>query len=143
MEEQTIKLLDECSKGCKMGTDSIEQVKDFVTDEDLWNVIEKYNSKYKKLDDEIAQLLMESGRPEQEPGKMAVMFSWITTEMKLMIKDDSRQIAKLMMDGCNMGIQSISETINDTPEASRESKTAAKRLVKELEGFMKELKEFL
>lgn len=88
-------------------------------------------------------LLNEEGRPEQEPGKMASVFSWITTEMKLMIKDDSQQIAKLMMDGCNMGIQSISEAVNDNPEASRESKAAAKRLVKELENFMKDLKPFL
>lgn len=142
MEEQTIKLLDECSKGCKMGTDSIEQVKDYVTDEDLWNVIEKYDGKYKELDDEIAGLLNEEGRPEQEPGKMASVFSWITTEMKLMIKDDSQQIAKLMMDGV-YGDQSISEAVNDNPEASRESKAAAKRLVKELENFMKDLKPFL
>ena len=74
---------------------------------------------------------------------MASVFSWITTEMKLMIKDDSRQIAKLMMDGCNMGIQSISEAVNENPEASGESKSAAKKLVKELEDFMKELKPFL
>ena len=63
MEEQTIKLLEECSKGCKMGTDSIEQVKDYITDEDLWNVIEKYDGKYKELDKEIAGLLKEEGRP--------------------------------------------------------------------------------
>ena len=143
MEEQTIKLLEECSKGCKMGTDSIEQVKDYITDEDLWNVIEKYDGKYKELDKEIAGLLKEEGRPDQEPGKMASVFSWITTEMKLMIKDDSRQLAKLMMDGCNMGIQSISEAVNENPEASGESKSAAKKLVKELEDFMKELKPFL
>ena len=143
MEEETINLLAEFSKGSKIGTVRIEQVKGYVTDEDLWNVIEKYDGKYKELDDEIAGLLNEEGRPEQEPGKMASVFSWITTEMKLMIKDDSQQIAKLMMDGCNMGIQSISEAVNDNPEASRESKAAAKRLVKELENFMKDLKPFL
>ena len=143
MEEQTIKLLDECSKGCKMGTDSIEQVKDYVTDEDLWNVIEKYDGKYKELDDEIAGLLNEEGRPEQEPGKMASVFSWITTEMKLMIKDDSQQIAKLMMDGCNMGIQSIGKFLNEYEEASSESRSLAKKLLHMDEQLMKELKPFL
>ena len=143
MEEQTIKLLDECSKGCKMGTDSIEQVKDYVTDEDLWNVIEKYDGKYKELDDEIAGLLNEEGRPEQEPGKMASVFSWITTEMKLMIKDDSQQIAKLMMDGCNMGIQSISEDRNKYSGASKESMDLANELVGIEGDFMWELKYFL
>ena len=143
MEEQTIKLLEECSKGCKMGTDSIEQVKDYITDEDLWNVIEKYDGKYKELDKEIAGLLKEEGRPDQEPGKMASVFSWITTEMKLMIKDDSRQIAKLMMDGCNMGIQSITETMHECKEASRESVSLAKKLVRTEEDFMQEMKNFL
>ena len=74
---------------------------------------------------------------------MAAAFSWFTTEVKMLIKDDSTQIAKIMMNGCNMGIQSISEDLNKYTEASEESKALAKKLVKEEERFMKELKEYL
>lgn len=143
METQTIRLLDECSKGCKMGIDSIEQIKEYVKDEELLHVLEHYTADYKKLDDETAALLRQNGEPEKEPGKMALAFSYITTEMKLMVKDDSSQIAKMLMDGCNMGIKSISEAVNDNPEAEKESRSIAKKLVKALEDFMKDLKQFL
>lgn len=143
MEEQSMKLLEECSKGCKMGIDSIEQVKTYMKDDNLAKVVAHYNEIYKNLDDEVARLLMQDGEPEKEPGKMAVAFSWITTEMKLMIKDDSGQIAKLMMDGCNMGIQSIGKVINENPEASKQARAVAEKLVKALEDYMKDLKQFL
>ena len=60
-----------------------------------------------------------------------------------MLKGDRRQVAKLMMDGCNMGIKSISEAINENREASEQAKSIARKLVKELEEFMKDMKEFL
>ena len=38
---------------------------------------------------------------------MAAAFSRMSTGMKMLMKDDNRQAAKILMDGCNMGIQSI------------------------------------
>lgn len=144
MDEKTIKLLEECSKGCKMGLDSIGQIRDFITeDEDLKKVIDRYDEKYRTLDEETRQLLSQAGEPDKEPGMMAVAFSWMTTEMKLMLKGDRRQVAKLMMDGCNMGIQSISGALNENREASEQAKTNARKLVKALEEFMKDMKAFL
>ncbi len=144
MEDQTVQLLEECSKGCKMGLDSIGQVQDFITeDEKLKKVIDRYHEKYRTLDEETARLLGQFGEQDKEPGIMAAAFSWMTTEMKLMLKGDRRQVAKLMMDGCNMGIKSISEAINENREASEQVKSIARKLVKELEEFMKDMKEFL
>lgn len=144
MDDQTIKLLEECSKGCKMGIDSIGQVQDFITeDEKLKKVIDRYHEKYQILDEETSRLLKQAGEPDKEPGMMAAAFSWMTTEMKLMLKGDSRQVARLMMDGCNMGIKSISEALNDNRGASEQAKTIARKLVKDLEEFMKDIKEFL
>lgn len=74
---------------------------------------------------------------------MASAFSWISTEMKMMFKDDNNQIAKIMMNGCNMGIQSISEDINKYSNASGESVSLAKKIVKAEENFMKDLERFL
>ncbi len=74
---------------------------------------------------------------------MASAFSWLSTEMKMMFKDDNNQIAKIMMNGCNMGIQSISEDINKYSNASSESVSLAKKLVKAEENFMRDLERFL
>lgn len=143
MEEDTRKLLQECNKGCKMAIDSMEQVKGHISDDSLEKVIDEYEEKHRKIEDESSVLLDQAGQEEKEPGAAASTFAWMSTGMKLAMNDDNRQIAKLMMDGCNMGIQSISENINKYPEASKESIHIAKDLVKMEEAFMGELKDFL
>ena len=83
------------------------------------------------------------GEKGKKPGAAAETFAWLTTEMKMLIRDDSSQIAKIMTNGCNMGIQSIMEVLNENPEADRESKNIAGDLVKAEEHFADELKAFL
>lgn len=143
MDEQTKKLLQECYSGCKMGIDSMEQVREFVTDEKLGKVMDEYLAKNRKMEAELSGLLADAGCERKEPGTMASAYSWLTTEVKLKLKDDSSQIAKIMMDGSNMGIQSLSKYMNEYKDASRESLSIAKKLVKTEEEFMKELQQFM
>ena len=58
-------------------------------------------------------------------------------------KEIAARTAKVMTNGCNMGIQSIMEVLNENPEADRESKNIAGDLVKAEEHFADELKAFL
>lgn len=143
MEVQTIHILEECCSGCKMAIDSMNQVKEYITEEKLEKVIEAAKEKHRKLEERAVKALGEHGRQETEPGMPAAVFSWITTETKMLIKSDSRQIAKLMTNGCNMGIQSIMEVINKNPEADKESVAIAKDIVKAEERFAEELRIFL
>ena len=89
------------------------------------------------------RLLEKHGEQEKDPHPAAAAFSRITTDVKLMLHDDSSQIAKLLMDGCNMGIQSIGKFLNEYEEASSESRSLAKKLLHMDEQLMKELKPFL
>ena len=105
MDAQTRGLLRECSLGCKMAINSFDQMRDFVKNEELKELMDTYDKKHKAYEEKAAKMLLEEGSQEKEPGMMASAFSKLTTEMKLMMKDDSSQVAKLVMDGCNMGIQ--------------------------------------
>ena len=89
------------------------------------------------------QMLMEDGSKEKEPGMMASAFSKMTTEMKLMMKDDSSQVAKLVMDGCNMGIQTLGGYINEYKNASGQSMNLARDIVRTEESLMKDVQKFL
>ena len=51
MDNSTKKLLEECSVGCKMGIESMEQVQHHVTDAKIAATIEKSCSKHKELED--------------------------------------------------------------------------------------------
>ena len=59
------------------------------------------------------------------------------------MKNSDSQIAKVLMDGCNMGIQSLSEYRNEYTGASEEAKKIAEKLISLEEDFMSGLKKFL
>lgn len=143
MEEQTLQILNECSSGCKMAIHSMEQILEYVKNEKLEEVITEAIQKHKAIAGRTAKALTSYGEKGKKPGAAAETFAWLTTEMKMMIRDDSSQIAKIMMNGCNMGIQSIMEAMNDNMEADKESKAVARDLVKAEENFADELKAFL
>ncbi len=143
MEEATKKLLEECSQGCRMAVSSMDQVGKYITGDHMENVINDYKEKHQQLGRQADGMLKEEGKEPKQPGAAASAMSWITTEMKMKLNDDNSQISMLMMDGCNMGIQSISKALNQNEAASPESKTLARELVRTEEAFMQDMKQFL
>ena len=55
--DDTIKLLNECNAGVKMGVESINEVIDNVKNEELRSILEKYLNDNKKLGDKTHQYL--------------------------------------------------------------------------------------
>ena len=101
-----------------MAVKSIAQVKEYAENEKLTRVLESYDKKHRELDEEVAGMLAQYGKEEKEPAMMAEVGSW-------------------------MGIQSVSEYVNKYHDASKESESVAKKLIKIEEDFMKEMKEFV
>ena len=143
MNEDTINLLKECNAGCKSATNSMEQVKPYIENENLKSIIDNYNDKHIRIGDECHQMLNKYHEEEKDPQAIAKAFSWISTEMKLMIKGNSNKVADIMIDGCNMGIKSVSKYINEYKNASNESINLAKSIVKVEQEFMNELLAYL
>lgn len=143
MEEHTVALLKECNSGCKMATQSIRQVREYAKDPKLERILDAYDKKHRDLEEETDCLLSKYEKSEEKPSTLAEFWSKMDIEMKMMLHADSHQIAKLMMDGCNMGIQTLSEHVNQYTEASKESSTIAKKIIKAEEDFMAEMKQFL
>lgn len=95
------------------------------------------------IGDECHEILNQYHEEEKDPQETAKVFSWISTEIKLMMNDNTHKIAEIMIDGCHMGIKSLSEYINKYKAASQESLELAKKLVKIEQEFMNELLAFL
>ena len=121
MDEQTIKLLEECCSGCRMAVESFEQIKEYVKDTDLKKLISDYTEKHRSLEKEAASLLKESGNEEQSAGFMASALSRFTTEIKLTFNSDNSQVAKLLIDGCTMGIKTLGEKANQYDKADKKA----------------------
>lgn len=139
MNEDTIFLLRECNSGCKSATNSIEQVQSYIDNEEFMSIIKDYNDKHIKIGDECHQLLNETNEGEKDPKVMAKVYSWISTEVKLMLNNDTSKIAEIMIDGCNMGIKSLSRYINQYKAASSDSVNLAKKLIKLEQDFMNDM----
>lgn len=143
MDEQTRKLLEECSIGCKMAVTSLEQITDYIKDSDLKKLVENYISRHKDLEAEAVKALQNSGNDAKDPGALSSVFAWFTTEMKLTFNDDNTRIAKLLMDGCNMGIQTLGERMNTLNQADSSALALARKIIKSEQELMKELQAYL
>lgn len=143
MNINTIQLLKECSSGCQMAQKSVKHVRQYTSDEKLNELLEAYGEKHSAVESEIADLLRQYDKQEEEPKKMAAVSAWMSVEMKMLVHQDNHQVAKIMMDGCNMGIQSVSGYINKYDDASEESKKIAQKLIAIEEEFMQEMKGFV
>lgn len=143
MNEDSIKLIKEVSSGAKMAINSFHQLQEYIKDDDLFEVVNESLKKHEDIEEAAKKILMDAGEEEKEPGLMASAMSWTTTELKLLLKADNKQISEIIMDGCNMGIKGISEKMNGFADASSESRHLANRLVEDEEKLIKKLREYL
>ena len=101
MSKDTLELLKECNAGCKSATNSMEQVQAYVKDSQLRKIIEQYNKEHILIGDECHKILDKAGETEKDPSPMAKTFSWISTEIKMMINDDEKKIADIILQRSN------------------------------------------
>ena len=143
MDEQTRKLLEECCSGCRMAVESFEQIKEYVKDTEFKKLINDYTEKHRGLEDEAVSLLKESGNVAKAPGVMSSTLSRFTTEMRLTFNSDNTQIAKLLIDGCTMGIKTLGEKTHQYDKADKKAADLAQKIIRTDEELMKKLKDYL
>lgn len=143
MDANTVELLKECSSGCQMAMQSVKKMREYAKDSELNHLLEAYGEKHRKLEGKISDQLKSYGEPESSPSIMAETMAQAEMNVKMLMHPTDHEVAKIMMDGCNMGIQSVSEYVNKYPDASRESQEMAKELIDIEEDFMQEMKGFV
>lgn len=143
MDEQTRKLLESCCSGCQMAVENFRQVQEYAKDTNLKQLISDYTEKHRQLEEEATSLLKESGNSEKSPGIMASTMAHITTDIKLTLNNDNTQIAKLLIDGCAMGIKTLGEKAHQYAQADKKALTLTDHIIRTEEELMKKLKDFL
>lgn len=143
IEQDTIRLLRECDAGIKMGVTSIEDVMAYVSSQDLKQVLTSCKNSHIILKDEIQNLLETYHDEGKEPDLMAQGMSWLKTNVKLVLNESDHTIASLMTDGCNMGIKSLRQYLNEYKAADETSKDITKRLIQLEEDLVKNVQAYL
>ena len=130
VERDTIQLLRECDAGIKMGVSSIQDVLEHVRDREMKQHLADSMRDHNELDDELQTLLDRYGDEGKDPNPMAKGMSWMKTAVKLKWDESDATIADLMIDGCDMGVKSLSRYLNQYAAADERSKDLCKRLIK-------------
>lgn len=143
VEQDTIRLLQECDAGVKMGISSIEDVLDHVKDTDLKQNLAESKRDHETLEQELRTQLNRYEDGGKEPNPMAKGMSWLKTNMKLSWDESDATIADLMTDGCNMGVKSLSKYLNQYQAADETSKNITKRLISLEEQLAVKIRRFL
>lgn len=143
VEQDTIRLLRECDAGVKMGISSIGEVLDYAHAEPLKRALTDCKREHEALEKKLRTLLERYQDEGKEPNPMAKSMSWIKTNVKLAINESDATIAELMTDGCNMGVKSLNQYLNQYQAADETSKEIAKRLIRLEEALVVEIRCFL
>ena len=142
INDDTIKLLNECNAGIKMGVQGVKEVIDDAQDKQLLDILNKYLKEHERLGNKTHEYLNKFHDSDKEPNPIATAMSWIKINVKMLQGNKDEQIADLMTDGCNMGIKSIARYLNKYPAALPEVKELADDVIKLEENFALDLRNF-
>jgi hypothetical protein len=143
IEQDTVKLLRECDAGIRMGTDSIDEVVDYVHAPQMRDLLNASRYEHTKLGTEIQSQLDRFQDRGKSPNPIVQKMGWVKTGVKLAIDESDATIADLMTDGCNMGVKSLNRYLNQYKAADEVSKDITKRLINLEEQLSVDLRGYL
>ena len=63
--------------------------------------------------------------------------------MKLGMEESDSTVADLMVDGCNMGVKTLSKSLNEYKRATNEAKSVANRLIGIEQNLNEQIRQYL
>lgn len=143
IEHDTVRLLRECDAGVKMGIAAIDDVLKDVTNEKLKEKLVDLKDDHQQLNADVQKLLGKYHDEGKDPNPIVKGMSQMKTLFKVATDKSDETIADLMVDGCNMGVKSLSRYLNKYKAADEPSKELTKRLIKIESDFSAEMRVFL
>ena len=111
MQQDTVHLLQDCSAGITMALATIDGILPNVKDQTLRQKLKDSVSTHHRIQEETRAMLASLGGQDKAPGAMAKGMSWLVTNAKMALGDDTTA-AYLVADGCDMGVKSLCRSRN-------------------------------
>ena len=143
IQDDTVKLLKECDSGIRMGISSINDVLDYVKNDDLRNRLAQCREGHEKLREETVVRLCRLHEDGKEPNPIAKGMSVMKTGMKLAVNESDHTIADLITDGCNMGVKSLYRYLNQYHQADEGARDIASRLISQEQQLTDQMRPYL
>ncbi len=143
VQNDTIALLKECNSGIKMGVTSLSDVMDHVKEGNLKKVLTEAKAEHEKLGDETHAILLKYQEDDKEPHPVAKMMASMKTTTKLALEESDQTVARLITDGCDMGIKSLHQYLNQYENAAKDVKDMTEKVIASEEKLRKNLQGYL
>ena len=127
MNNDTISLLQECSAGANMAMSAIDQVLEGVENPVLHDALTESRRVHDRIGGETRSLLRAQGQEGKAANPVAQSMAWLKTNWKLTVRPGDETVADLIVDGCNMGVKSLTRYQNQYPAASGHGRAADRR----------------
>lgn len=139
------KVLNEVSKGSKMGMDAIKYVSDKVTDNKFQNVLDVEYNNYKEIFNRVSTIYPNYDKTDdpQETSTMNKFMTWNGIQMKTMTDQSNSKISELLLQGTNMGIIEGRRLLNNNPSIDKDVRQILNDFVVMQEDSVETLKKYL
>ena len=143
MANDTVRLLKECNTGIKMGTSAMNQILPYAKSYGLKCALSACLDEHTALGEKTARLLKKEGIEAKDTRPLVKAMSTVKIKTKLMMSGSESTVADLMTDGCDMGIKSLTKTLNAYKRASDEARSIAEDLIVAEERLECKLRDYL
>jgi hypothetical protein len=141
--EQISCILNGYYKNASVGIDAIETILPKTKNENLSKELHKQMEYYKDQKTMLTEQMLQNNVTPESQGTMAK----ICTEMNVAFHSiggiDTNEIAKLMVQGTNMGIIQMIQTMNKNKDVPESIKRQGKEMIRREEAYIEKLKPYL
>jgi hypothetical protein len=139
----TVKLMKEACQGCKYAAESIKIARGYAKNRELGLILDNYTKDHELLQSRLSKKIKERGADEYSHPKMGAAMTKLHTNVSLTMNPSPSNIAKLMINGCNMGIKTLSKKRNESRFADKEARALINELIATEQQMASELLRFL
>lgn len=143
MEHQERCVLDGFYKNAAVGVDATASILSKVQQSGLREELCKQLKYYEEQKQTVRQQMQEYHMQPTETGAMAKLCSNMSIQMRTLGGASTSEIAKLMVEGTNMGIIQLTQVMHSHPDINDKLKRQGKAIVHHEEAYMERLKAYL
>ena len=138
-----MKIMREIVRNTAMGAQSVDNIMNHVDNEKLKNLLLKQKEVMEDFYQKASNELSEDELNDAKSNPMQQFMLKAGVKMNVGLDNSPSHIASMMIDGYNMGIESVQKCINELNRDGVEVPTLAHDLMKVYDKDIKELREYL
>lgn len=129
MNQDSLRLLNECHYGAQMAVSAIDAILEDVRDPAMREHLESCLALHESVEKDAAAILSRAGEKAKTPGPMTRRMAQVRSDMRMSVHPTDSKAALLMTAGCHTGTKMLVRQLNRRPAADVQAREIARRLI--------------